>query len=96
LSIAYFLILEENNSLSRFSRWQRLRNHPYGEDIPSQRSGELFQSIVEEGRMAFFKRRAYLHLFYNPEKAASDQSEMNEYLTSLYNDLVEDTSKTTE
>lgn len=25
--------------------------------------------------------RAYLLLFYNPEKAAKDQIEMNEYLT---------------
>jgi len=58
LSIAYFLILEENNSLSRFPHWQRLHIHPYGEDIPSQRSSELFQSIDEAGRMAFFKRQA--------------------------------------
>ena len=57
LSIAYFLILEENNSLSRFSHWQRLHIHPHGEDIPSQRSSELFQSIEESERMAFFERQ---------------------------------------
>jgi len=57
LSIAYYLILEENNSLSRFSHWQRLHIHPYGDDLPSQRSSELFQSIEEESRMAFFKRQ---------------------------------------
>ncbi len=57
LSIAYYLILEENNSLSRFSHWQRLHIHPYGDDIPSQRSSELFQSIDEEDRMAFFKKQ---------------------------------------
>lgn len=57
LSVAYYLILEENNSLSRFSHWQRLHIHPYGEDLPSQRSSELFQSIDEEGRMAFFKKQ---------------------------------------
>jgi transposase len=57
LSIAYFLILEENNSLSRFSHWQRLHVHPYGDDIPSQRSSELFQSIEEEGRMSFFRKQ---------------------------------------
>ena len=57
LSIAYFLILEQNNSLSRFSHWQRFHIHPYGEDIPSQRSSELFQSIEEEGRMSFFERQ---------------------------------------
>ena len=57
LSIVYYLILEENNALSRFSHWQRLHIHPYGKDIPSQRSSELFQSIDEESRMAFFKKQ---------------------------------------
>ena len=55
LSVIYFLILEENNSLSRFSHWQRLHVHPYGEDIPSQRSSELFQAIDEQQRMMFFR-----------------------------------------
>lgn len=57
LSIAYFLIIEENNSLSRFSHWQKLHIHPYGKDIPSQRSSELFQSIEEAERMAFFEKQ---------------------------------------
>jgi transposase len=57
LSVAYFLVLEENNSLSRFSHWQQLHFHPLGEDIPSQRSSELFQSIEEADRMAFFQRQ---------------------------------------
>ena len=39
------------------------------------------------------KRRAYLHLFYNPEKAARDQADMNDYLTSLHKDLEENTRK---
>jgi len=57
LSIAYYLILEESNALSRFSHWQKLHIHPYGEDIPSQRSSELFQSIDEESRMRFFEKQ---------------------------------------
>jgi hypothetical protein len=57
LSIAYFLILEESNALSRFSHWQKLHIHPHGEDIPSQRSSELFQSIDEENRMRFFEKQ---------------------------------------
>lgn len=57
LSIAYYLILEENNSLSRFEHWQRLHSHPFGGDIPSQRSSELFQSINERERMDFFERQ---------------------------------------
>jgi len=58
LSVAYYLILEENNSLSRFSHWQKLHIRPYSDDIPSQRSSELFQSIDEEGRMSFFEKQA--------------------------------------
>jgi len=57
LSIVYFLILEENNSLSRFSHWQKLHQHPFGKDLPSQRSSELFQSIDEEERINFFKKQ---------------------------------------
>jgi len=57
LSLAYFLILEESNALSRFSHWQRLHIHPYGKDIPSQRGSELFQSIDEEERMSFFEKQ---------------------------------------
>lgn len=57
LSIAYYLILEENNALSRFSHWQRLHVHPFGKDIPSQRSSELFQEITEEQRMRFFMKQ---------------------------------------
>lgn len=57
LSIAYYLILEENNALNRFSHWQKLHIHPFGQDIPSQRSSELFQSIEEEERMTFFQKQ---------------------------------------
>ncbi|MFH0866837.1 MAG: IS1634 family transposase [Bacteroidota bacterium] len=61
-SIAYFLILEDNNPLSRFPKWSSLHKHPYGKDIPSQRSSELFAGITEESREYFFrlqgKRRA--------------------------------------
>ena len=48
LSVAYYLILEDQNPLFRFKKWAKLHMHPYGSDIPSQRSSELFQSITEE------------------------------------------------
>jgi len=54
-SIAYFLILEDNNPLFRFSRWGRLHRHPYGDDIASQRSSELFSGITEEQKHNFFR-----------------------------------------
>lgn len=57
-SIAYYLILEDRNPLSRFGKWAKLHLHPYGENIPSQRSTELFQSISEEDKMHFFRLQA--------------------------------------
>jgi len=57
LSVAYYLILEENNPLSRFPHWQRFHIHPFGKNIPSQRSSDLFQSIDEASRMQFFRKQ---------------------------------------
>ena len=58
LSIAYYLILEDNNPLSRFSKWSSIHKHPYGKDIVSQRSSELFSRITEEERYRFFNLQA--------------------------------------
>lgn len=58
LSIAYYLILEDNNPLSRFPKWSSLHKHPFGQDIASQRSSELFTSITEETRVQFFERQS--------------------------------------
>ncbi|WP_281884531.1 IS1634 family transposase [Paenibacillus sp. YYML68] len=55
LSVAYYLILEDHNPLIRFPKWASTHKHPYGKDIPSQRSSELFASITEEGRERFFR-----------------------------------------
>lgn len=81
LSVAYYLILEENNSLSRFSHWQKLHIHPYGQDIPSQRSSELFQSIDEEGRMSFFKRQGKRRI--EQEYWAFDTTSISSYSDTL-------------
>ena len=81
LSVAYYLILEENNSLSRFSHWQKLHIHPYGRDIPSQRSSELFQSIDEEGRMSFFKRQGKRRI--EQEYWAFDTTSISSYSDAL-------------
>ena len=55
LSIAYYLILEDRNPLSRFSKWARTHEHPFGADISSQRSSELFYSIEENAKKEFFQ-----------------------------------------
>ena len=55
LSIAYYLIMEDSSPLYRFSKWSALHAHPFGDDVPSQRSSELFASITEDAKMRFFK-----------------------------------------
>lgn len=79
LSIAYYLILEDQNPLFRFKKWAVLHKHPYGKDIPSQRSSELFQSITEEAKMQFFrlqgKRRAEKEYWAYDSTSISSYSE---------------------
>ncbi len=45
--IPYYLVLEDNNPMSRFSKWAKTHSHPFGQDIPSQRSSELLERITE-------------------------------------------------
>jgi transposase len=54
LSIAYYLILEDSTPLYRFEKWGVLHKHPYGTNITSQRSSELFASITDESKQRFF------------------------------------------
>ena len=55
LSIAYYLILEDNNPLYRFEKWNFTHKHPYGADITSPRSSEFFASITDEQVNKFFR-----------------------------------------
>ena len=55
LSTVYYLVLEDHNPLYRFEKWGDLHKHPYGKNITSQRSSELFGSITEEDKQHFFK-----------------------------------------
>ena len=79
LSIAYYLILEDQNPLFRFRKWSRLHRHPHGKDIPSQRSSELFQSITEDAKVRFFrlqgKRRAEREYWAYDSTSVSSYSE---------------------
>ncbi|MDC3423650.1 IS1634 family transposase [Aquibacillus sp. 3ASR75-11] len=81
LSLAYYLILEENNALSRFPHWQKLHIHPFGQDIPSQRSSDLFQSIDEEARMKFFKKQGKRRI--ETEYWAFDTTSISSYSDTL-------------
>jgi hypothetical protein len=80
LSIAYYLILEDKNPLYRFPKWARIHRHPYGGDISSQRSSELFASITEEAKEKFFilqgKRRVEKEFWAYDTTSISSYSEL--------------------
>lgn len=61
LSIAYYLVIEEGQPMYRFHKWGLTHRHPYGKDIPSQRSSELFGLIAEEAKMQYFQCQAKRH-----------------------------------
>ena len=79
LSIAYYLILEDCTPLYRFEKWETLHKHPYGNNITSQRSSELFASITEESKQRFFilqgKRRIELEFWAYDTTTLSSYSE---------------------
>jgi hypothetical protein len=54
LSLAYYLVLEDRNPLSRFPKWALTHVHPYGKAIPSQRSSEILGSVTESAKLKFF------------------------------------------
>jgi hypothetical protein len=55
LSVVYYLILEDKNPLYRFEKWGQIHKHPYGQDISSQRSSEIFSEINEDAIQQFFR-----------------------------------------
>lgn len=81
LSIAYYLILEDKNPLSRFPRWAAIHRHPYGESISSQRSSELFASITEEARQRFFRLQGKRRV--DKEYLAYDSTSISSYSKCL-------------
>jgi len=76
LSVAYYLILEDKNPLYRFEKWSAIHKHPYGKDIPSQRSSELFISIKADAIQQFFylqgkRRHEYEYWVYDTTSFSS-------------------------
>jgi len=81
LSIAYFLILEDTDALIRFEHFDRTHKHPAGQDIPSQRSSELFQSITEEAKDKFFRLQGRRRI--EKEYWAYDTTSISSYSETL-------------
>jgi len=81
LSIAYYLILEDRNPLSRFPKWAMTHAHPFGDNIPSQRSSELFGLVGENQKQNFFRLQAERRL--EKEFLAYDTTSISSYSKSL-------------
>ena len=81
LSIAFFLILEDNNPLYRFEKWNLTHKHPYGRDITSPRSSEFFESITNEQVVEFFRLQAKRRV--QEEYWAYDCSSISSYSETL-------------
>lgn len=76
LSLANYLVLENDNPMYRFSKWANNHCHPFGEDLPSQRISELFASISENAKMKFFENQSGRriekeHLMYDTTSISS-------------------------
>lgn len=81
LSTAYYLILEDSAPLSRFKRWSASHKHPYGDDIPSQRSSELFASVAEDAKQRFFNLQSSRRV--EEEYLAYDTTSISSYSQTL-------------
>ena len=81
LSIAYYLILEDNNPLYRFEKWNHTHKHPYGADICSPRSSEFFSSITHEQINKFFRLQGKRRV--EDEYWAYDSTSISSYSETL-------------
>lgn len=81
LSIAFYLILEDNNPLYRFEKWHLTHKHPYGGDISSPRSSELFSTITDGQVNKFFRLQGKRRI--EEEYWAYDSTSISSYSETL-------------
>ncbi len=82
LSIVYYMILEDNTPLYRFEKWHITHKHPYGEDITSPRSSDLFASISDDQIQHFFKLQGKRRI--DEEYWAYDSTSISSYSETLH------------
>jgi len=86
LSLTYVKsVLEEERE--NLKHWARLQAQFGAYGVCKTIEWDYVQERPYKGDTIQEKRRAYLLLFYNPEKAARDLVESNDYMTGLYSDL---------
>ena len=58
MSLAYYLVLESDSPMYRFSRWAFDHHHPWGEELSSQRISEMLGDIPEQAKLEFFRKQS--------------------------------------
>jgi len=77
MSLAYYMVLESDSPLYRFSRWAFDHHHPWGKDLPSQRISEILRDVPEQAKLEFFKRQS--HRRQEKEYLAYDTTSVSSY-----------------
>ena len=77
MSLAYYLVLESDSPLYRFSRWAHDHPHPWGEILCSQRISEMLLNIPESAKLGFFKKQSRRRL--DKEYLAYDTTSVSSY-----------------
>lgn len=75
------MILEDNSPLYRFEKWNLTHKHPYGQDITSPRSSELFASITDGQVSKFLGLQAERRI--EDEYWAYDSTSISSYSETL-------------
>jgi transposase len=78
-----------NNNKDQLKLWSNLHTQYGAYGICQPIEWDYEQERPYKGDILQDKRRAYLLVYFHPEKAAKDQIDRNDYLTRLYNDLKE-------
>ena len=81
LSIAWYMIMQDNSALYRFNHWAGLHAHPCDEEISSARSSELLSSISEHHIQEFFRLQAKRRM--EDEYWAYDSTSISSYSEQL-------------
>ncbi|MDR2781893.1 MAG: IS1634 family transposase [Holosporaceae bacterium] len=58
MSLVYYLVLESESPMYRFSRWTYDHWHPANENLSSQRISELMRNISEDAKLKFCKNQS--------------------------------------
>lgn len=80
-SLAYYLVLEDRNPMSRFPKWALTHVHPYDKELSSQRSSEVLGSITEAAKLQFFRAQGLRRV--EKEFLVYDTTSISSYSTSL-------------